>query len=96
MGPSPASSNDDIKLHIRITLSMDMKDSKKAESMLNSLLPDNVGIPDNIMIDLKTDGNLLLLEFVCLCDGGSVTTLASTVDEVLEHIGIMNRVLRGI
>ncbi len=95
MGSSSTSSNDDIKLRIRITLTMDMKDSKKAESMLNSLLPDNVDIPDDITIDLKTDGDLLVLEFVCLCDGQRVTTLASTVDEVLEHIGIMNRVLRG-
>ena len=95
MGSSSTTSNDDIKLRIRITLTMDMKDSKKAESMLNSLLPDNVDIPDNITIDLRTDGDLLVSEFVCLCDGKNVTTLASTVDEVLDHIGIMNRVLRG-
>ncbi|MCS6767642.1 MAG: KEOPS complex subunit Pcc1 [Candidatus Nitrosocaldus sp.] len=88
-------------LRVRVTIRIRMDEPSKAMSMLESLEPDNVGIPAWLSMDFHIDGSVLVLTFEASLDAGSegygssrrVASLISTIDEVLEHIGTMARVM---
>ncbi|MEM0441946.1 MAG: KEOPS complex subunit Pcc1 [Candidatus Nitrosocaldus sp.] len=82
-----------VRVRVRVTIRMD-EHGKAATSMLESLLPDNVGIPEGLYIDFHTDGSMLVLIFEAILEGDKrMSSLISTIDEVLEHINTMVRVM---
>jgi tRNA threonylcarbamoyladenosine modification (KEOPS) complex Pcc1 subunit len=94
--------SNDIKdqLYTKVTLVISIDDRKRAESILKALIPDNVNIPQSLEMEFKLNNNNdsanLVLEFKARCnDDKSIRTLASTIDEVLEHIDVMNKVLNS-
>jgi tRNA threonylcarbamoyladenosine modification (KEOPS) complex Pcc1 subunit len=94
--------SNDIKdqLYTKVTLVISIDDRKRAESILKALIPDNVNIPQSLEMEFKLSNNNdsanLVLEFKARCnDDKSIRTLASTIDEVLEHIDVMNKVLNS-
>ncbi len=91
-----------IQLYTKVTLIINVDDNKRAEAILKALIPDNVNIPQSLEMEFKlsyksnndSSGVDLILEFKARCnDDKSIRTLASTVDEVLEHVSVMKRVL---
>jgi tRNA threonylcarbamoyladenosine modification (KEOPS) complex Pcc1 subunit len=93
--------SNDIKdqLYTKVTLVISIDDRKRAESILKALIPDNVNIPQSLEMEFKLSNNdsaNIVLEFKARCnDDKSIRTLASTIDEVLEHIDVMNKVLNS-
>jgi tRNA threonylcarbamoyladenosine modification (KEOPS) complex Pcc1 subunit len=94
--------SNDIKdqLYTKVTLVISIDDRKRAESILKALIPDNVNIPQSLEMEFKLNNNNdsanIVLEFKARCnDDKSIRTLASTIDEVLEHIDVMNKVLNS-
>lgn len=76
---------------VKVTLRLDLKDGKKVQSVMKALIPDNVNFPRGLSMDMNAEGNFLVLSFK---SSRKLESLISTIDEVLEHISAMNRVLR--
>lgn len=75
---------------VNVTLRLDLKDGKKVQSVMKALIPDNVNFPRGLSMDMNAEGNFLVLSFK---SSRKLDSLISTIDEVLEHISAMNRVL---
>jgi len=74
----------------KITVRLDLKDAKKVESVLKALIPDNINFPRGQSMYLSAEDNVLVLLFK---SSGKFDPLIATIDEVLEHISVMNKVL---
>ncbi|MEM0030037.1 MAG: KEOPS complex subunit Pcc1 [Candidatus Nitrosocaldus sp.] len=95
------------KAKVRVTIRIEMDEQSKATSMLESLLPDNVDIPEGLSVDFHVDERILVLVFEALLDvtdgeGSSsnsasssrrMASLIHTIDEVLDHVNTMARVM---
>jgi hypothetical protein len=64
--------------------------AKEAKAVMESLLPDNVMVPEGLYINFKTRKNRLLVE---ISTHLSIETFISTVDEILEHLSVGAAVL---
>lgn len=79
-----------ISQKIKITIRLDLKDVKKVESVMKALIPDNLNFPRGLSMDMSAEGTAIVLSFK---SGTKFDSLIASVDEVLEHISIMDRVL---
>lgn len=75
---------------VKVTFRLDLKDVKKVESVMKALIPDNVNFPRGLSMDMSAEGTTIVLSFK---SSGKFDSLIATVDEVLEHISVMNKVL---
>ncbi|MEM2760128.1 MAG: hypothetical protein QXU32_11020 [Nitrososphaerales archaeon] len=75
---------------VKVTIRLDLKDEKKVESFMKALIPDNINFPRGLNMDMSAEGTELVLLFE---SSGKFDHLISTVDEVMEHISVMSRVL---
>lgn len=75
---------------VKVTVRLDLMDTRKVESVMKALIPDNVNFPRGLSMDMIADGTSLVLVFN---SAGKFDTLIATIDEVLEHISAMKRVL---
>jgi len=73
-----------------VTVRLDLKDLKKTESVMKALIPDNINFPRGLSMDISAEGTVIVLSFK---SSGKLDTLVATVDEVLEHISVMDKVL---
>ena len=75
---------------VKVLLRLDLGNSEKVESVMKALIPDNVNFPRGLSMEMNAQNNVLILSFKSSRKMGS---LISTIDEVLEHISTMSRVL---
>ena len=75
---------------VNVVLRLDLGDRKKVESVIKALIPDNVNFPRGLSMDMNAEGGVLILSFK---SSRKMESLISTVDEVLEHVSTMSRVL---
>ena len=61
-----------------------------SRAVKDALGPDNVNIPDGLSIDMSSRDDKIIFNFESV---GNMGHLTSTVDEVLEHIGIALKVI---
>jgi Transcription factor Pcc1 len=64
--------------------------AREAKAAMESLLPDNVMVPEGLSIILRTRKNHLLVE---ISTDLSIETFIRTVDEILEHLSVGTEVL---
>jgi len=77
-------------MQVNVILRLDLGDRKKVRSVMKALIPDNINFPRGLSMDINTEGSVLILSFK---SSRKLESLISTVDEVLEHISAMNRIL---
>jgi hypothetical protein len=68
------------------------KKKNEMYAVLRSLIPDNTDFPDGLSIEMSSrdyDNNLLL----CLSCKLGLETLLNTINELLEHISIAQKVI---
>lgn len=75
---------------LKVTVKIDLKDRKKVESVMKALIPDNINFPRGLSMDMSAEETVMILS---LKSDGKFDSLISTVDEVLEHISVMDKVL---
>ena len=75
---------------LKVTLSLNPKDVKKVESVMKALIPDNINFPRGLSMDMSAEGTVIILSFK---SSGKFDSLIATIDEVLEHISVMKKVL---
>ncbi|AIC14653.1 hypothetical protein [Nitrososphaera viennensis] len=63
-----------------------------ARAAVKALIPDNVNMPAGLTIDIFSRGRTVWVR-VGGSTGVSVATVASTLDEILEHIAVARKVM---
>ncbi|MDQ4072823.1 MAG: hypothetical protein M3162_00825 [Thermoproteota archaeon] len=82
--------------NINSTIEIGCHKDKESSAIYNSLIPDNIDLPDNIKIDMETQEKLLLLKIKFTPNTSKendINTLISTIDEIMEHIEIIKNVI---
>ena len=76
---------------ISVSVKVDLGTSGNSRSILKALIPDNVNFPKGLSLKMFTRGPFLHIQL----DGKSVSseTLASTLDEILEHVSLCKKVM---
>lgn len=85
-------------LNIDATIEIGCKDNKESKAIYDSLAPDNINFPENLELEMKTFMSLISLKLKFYSDIEKETntgTLSNTVDEILEHIGIIKNVIKN-
>ena len=77
-------------MQVKVMLRLDLGDRKKVESVMKALIPDNVNFPRGLSMDMDAEDDVLILSFK---SSRKLDSLISTIDEVLEHISAMSKVL---
>jgi hypothetical protein len=75
---------------VRVLLRLDLGGKEKVESVMKALIPDNVNFPRGLSIEMNAKDNVLILLFE---SSRKMESLISTIDEVMEHVSTMSRVL---
>lgn len=75
-----------------VTIRLDLGERRKAKSVMKALIPDNVNFPRGLSLEMHSEDSVLVLSFK---SSRKPESLISTVDEVLEHVSAMSRVLDG-
>jgi hypothetical protein len=85
-------------LNIDTTIEIECKDNKESKAIYDSLAPDNINFPENLELEMKTINSLIFLKLKFYSDiekENNTGTLSNTVDEILEHIGIIKNVIKN-
>ena len=85
-------------LNVNATIEIKCQDEKESKVIYDSLLPDNKNFPKNLEMDMQTKESLFALRLKCISNienGESINTLSNTLDEILEHIGIIKNVIKN-
>jgi tRNA threonylcarbamoyladenosine modification (KEOPS) complex Pcc1 subunit len=85
-------------LNVNATIEIKCQDEKESKVIYDSLLPDNKNFPNNLEMDMQTKESLfhLRLKYISNIENGKdINTLLNTVDEILEHIGIIKDVIKN-
>ena len=85
-------------LNIDTSIEIGCKDNKESRAIYVSLEPDNINFPKNLELEMKTINSSILLKLKFYSDvekENNTGTLINTVDEILEHIGIIKNVIKN-
>ncbi len=76
---------------VSISVKIGFESRLQSRSVLNALIPDNVNFPEGLFLDMFTSGSTLTI----IVRGSDIplVTVLSTVDEVLEHASICQKVI---
>lgn len=81
---------------MKVTIGMSLKGDKRLlKAIYESLIPDNVDIPEGMDVKMKLSGNSLRIEL----SGDRrirIDTLISTLDEVLEACSMIERAMEEV
>jgi hypothetical protein len=77
----------DIGIRVRI----DFQIPTKARSALKALIPDNLNFPEGLSVKMFTRGSYLWINIHG--DNVDVKTVLNTIDEILEHASVCQKVM---
>jgi tRNA threonylcarbamoyladenosine modification (KEOPS) complex Pcc1 subunit len=84
--------------NIHLTIEIGCQKDKESKAIYNSLIPDNIDLPDNLKIGMEVQERLLLLKIMFnpnISKENDINTLISTIDEIMEHIEIIKNVIEN-
>ncbi len=67
----------------------------QARSAVKALIPDNVNMPEGLSVEIFAKGRTVHVRLAGRGGLVSLATVASTLDEVLEHLSVAKRVMMG-
>jgi hypothetical protein len=80
-----------IPLEITAVIELNFSNKSELNAVMKALIPDNINFPNGLQMNMFSNDNTLHLDFICYNVG--IGTLASTIDEILEHISIAEKVI---
>ena len=82
-----------INLDVEVEVEVPFRSTTEAKSAMRALIPDNVNFPKGLSLRLFSRGSKIAIEL----RGKNIAsgTVVSTLDEVLEHISLVKRVMNG-
>ena len=80
-------------LNIEVRLEIRFSTSAEAKVAVKALIPDNVNFPKGLSMKMFSRGSMFTIEL----KGKSVPNqmILSTLDELLDHISVANKVMAG-
>ncbi len=79
-----------MSLTCKVQVTLENISEKKAETVRKALEPDNVNFPENLTLELENFDNKVFFNFQ---SQGDMKKLIATVDEVLEHVQVVLKVI---
>jgi tRNA threonylcarbamoyladenosine modification (KEOPS) complex Pcc1 subunit len=82
--------------NIYSTIEIGCPKEKESVAIYNSLIPDNIDLPDNLKIGMETQEKSLVLKIMytsTISKENDINSLLSTIDEIMEHIEIIKNVI---
>ena len=79
-----------MSLTCKVQVTLENISEKKAETVRKALEPDNVNFPENLTLELENFDNKVVFNFQ---SQGDMKKLIATVDEVLEHVQVVLKVI---
>lgn len=79
-----------------VNITIKCRNKNEAIATYKSLIVDNIDIPSNLVIDIKTEQeNLFLHVKFARSEAGenNINTLINTIDEIMEHITLIRNVI---
>jgi len=80
-------------LNITILVDVPFTSTAEAKATVKALIPDNVCFPRGLSMKIFSKGTTLSIQLSG--KNIAVTTVLSTLDEVLEHISVAKKVMEG-
>lgn len=76
---------------VSVLVSIDFGSGEKSKATLKALIPDNVNLPEGLSVKMFLKNSALCIEM----RGKSIPfeTVRNTVDEILQHISICQKVM---
>ena len=74
---------------ISINIKVDFSKVKERDSVMNTLIPDNIDFPNDLTMKISTNNKSLIIN----TSGTQIDTVINTVDELLHHISIAKKVI---
>lgn len=78
-------------LGVDAKVSLAFPTAAQARAAVKALIPDNVNMPAGLTIDIFSRGRAVHVHVAG--KGVPVATIASTLDEILEHVSVARRVM---
>ena len=75
----------------KVEITINNISDEKAKVVKNSLAPDNIDFPDDLLMKVEKIDNKLVFSF---SNSGNMGKLISTIDEVLEHANLALEVIK--
>ena len=75
----------------KISISIEVEFSKvnERDSILNTLLPDNINFPDEFSMEMSVNNKSLIIN----TSSTKIDTMINTIDEILRHIHLAKKVI---
>ena len=75
----------------KISVSIEVEFSKvnERDSILNTLLPDNINFPDGFSMEMSVNNKSLIIN----TSSTKIDTMINTIDEILRHIHLAKKVI---
>jgi len=80
-------------LEVEVAVEVPFRSTAEAKSAMRALVPDNVNFPKGLSLKLFSSGAKIVIEL--RSKNIAAGTVVSTLDEVLEHISLVKRVMNG-
>lgn len=78
-----------------VSITIEFDSERKCKSIVNALIPDNVKIPKGLLLQVSSSGKIANLRIKGMNNESAGSIVASTMDEMLEHISVANRVVES-
>jgi hypothetical protein len=76
-----------------VSVEVQFQSSVEVKAALKALIPDNVNFPKGLSMKMFSKGTLLAIEVTS--KNVPASTVLNTLDEVLEHISVSKKVMKG-
>jgi len=78
-------------LNCKISVNIEIECSrvKERDSIMNTLLPDNINFPDGLSLEMLVNNKSLIINTA----SNKIDTMINTIDEILRHIHLARKVI---
>jgi hypothetical protein len=76
-----------------VSVEIEFSSAKACKSIVNALIPDNVKIPNGLLLQVSATRNTAVISIKSSGPDYLSASLANTLDEVLEHISVASKVV---
>jgi tRNA threonylcarbamoyladenosine modification (KEOPS) complex Pcc1 subunit len=74
---------------ISVNIEVEFSKVNERDSILNTLLPDNINFPDEFSMEMSANNNSLIIN----TSSTKIDTMINTIDEILRHIHLAKKVI---
>ncbi len=77
------------KCKISVNIEVEFSKENERDSILNTLLPDNINFPNEFSMEMSVNNKSLIIN----TSSTKIDTMINTIDEILSHIHLAKKVI---